>query len=236
MKREYYPISDAAKLLGCKIPDLLHLAATRKIVLSTYISEEIIKNAVMLEGDKPLVYNRDGLIPDKAVLWRMGPANPHIWDLPINNAVELDRQSCTSVGNVTCRGSTVTSSLQPSKTVEVGKDLFLTIEEIEKAKEFVKQPEYHQATKNEAPNERFLKKTALIKSLKPYLVEGKSLEGLLSNASRNPALCACKSPTGRKWGLASVLRFLAEYGYLKEDHMHKLADAGFEKFLESLKS
>ncbi len=90
--------------------------------------------------------------------------------------------------------------------------------------------------KEKAKDDRFFKKSALIASLKPHLKAGTSLEGLLSNASKYPDLSTCKSPTGRGWCLKGVLRFLADNGYLKDEHMREVAKAGFEQLLKTIKS
>lgn len=93
-----------------------------------------------------------------------------------------------------------------------------------------------QGVKEGVGTERFVKKAALITSLKPFLRDDTSLDSLLSNASRIPALSACKSPTGRRWHLKGVLQFLADEGDLKEEHLREFAKAGFEKILNTIKS
>ncbi len=81
----------------------------------------------------------------------------------------------------------------------------------------------------EAKGERIVNKATLIKTLKPLVEDGTNLEGLFSNASKIPALAACKSPNGRGWKWHSFLNFLANKGYLKAENMQHLVKAGLEQ-------
>jgi hypothetical protein len=134
IEREYYKLEEASKVLGCKISDLLHLGATGKIRLSIYVDYYNIYD-VMRVGDESKRYGFHSYLglPDE-----LKPAQDNIYDLPKQNAIQLEHNGVTQVVTVFCRNDTVVSSrLGSGEGFYTKEDLLIVRTELNNAMAFI---------------------------------------------------------------------------------------------------